>query len=603
MTASRFKAVAWLGVAALAAAAQDAPRSILPGDAPPPAEPPAPRVIEPLDPPTSILPPALDRGPPPGPPVVAPPPPFLDAPPPAPVQGGLVQNPPPDPLAAPVAGGADLGRHGVLTPAAGGYGPDVFTGSDGVFLAGVMDRIDAPIASRWAAIVLARAVASISVTPANVRPGDWTAARARLLTRIGQVQLAKRIVDPVGIDQYTPALYAAVLETNYAAGDLAANCPIAVTGQTLSRSVVWRLSAAMCAAFEGDDIGAARAFDALREEKGLAPFDVSLAEFVASRLGGARSANLAWEEVDRLNAYRAGVSQAAGLDVPEDLVRTAAPPLLAWAFRAPGLSDTARAAAAPAAAAQGAIGSGEFMAFYAALAGRAEAGGVGGDTPQRLRIAYAGGAPDRVEAMRALWQDEALGRYPAYVLTAEPALRLRPDRRFADASPDLMRACAAGGRIDRALLWWPIAEAAGGAAAQRAWAQAAAAGAVDLSPGRFREWLEAERDRVGAGRADARARLLLAALMGLGRTVGGGYDPIAADLRLARIDTGWSRALAAAAAAGRRGDVAVLAATGLQASSWLGVPPDHLRQIVAAYDKIGLRSEARLLAAEAMSRV
>ena len=63
----------------------------------------------------------------------------------------------------------------------------------------------------------------------------------------------------------------------------------------------------------------------------------------------------------------------------------------------------------------------------------------------------------------------------------------------------------------------------------------------------------------------------------------------------------WTRAIDAAGAAKRPGEVAVLAATGLQ-TNWRSVPPAHLRHIVAAWVAAGHGHEARMLAAEAVTR-
>jgi hypothetical protein len=59
----------------------------------------------------------------------------------------------------------------------------------------------------------------------------------------------------------------------------------------------------------------------------------------------------------------------------------------------------------------------------------------------------------------------------------------------------------------------------------------------------------------------------------------------------------------AAARSNQPGTVALLAGTGMQTADWRGVPPEHLYQIVAALRRVGLDYEARMIAAEAMSRL
>jgi len=206
--------------------------------------------------------------------------------------------------------------------------------------------------------------------------------------------------------------------------------------------------------------------------------------------------------------------------------------------------------------------------------------------------------------LQALWGEEGPGRYPAYVLTAEAAMRLPVDKRFAKSAPELMMAALAGGRADLAARWWPLASAAGGETATRAWPLAVLSGApgIEVTPETFAEWLDDERARVGQERADIRGRLLLAALSALSPGEAAGWRAQAAEIGIAPVSNRWTARIEAAAASGRRGEVALLAATGLQTKGWTSVPPEYLRYVLAAYSRVGLQTEARLLAAEAMSR-
>ena len=47
----------------------------------------------------------------------------------------------------------------------------------------------------------------------------------------------------------------------------------------------------------------------------------------------------------------------------------------------------------------------------------------------------------------------------------------------------------------------------------------------------------------------------------------------------------------------------LLAAVGLQGRSWADIPPAHLHHILAAMRRVGLGADARMIAAEALSRV
>lgn len=498
---------------------------------------------------------------------------------------------------------ADLSAVGLLGPAEGGFAPGVFAGSNGRFLAALMARMTAPIASRWAHVALVRALASTAPPPPGIHPADWIAARVTLLMRLGEGDVAHALAERVSIDRYTPKLYQAAFDASLAAADPAGLCPIALTGQSLSKRVVWRLATAMCAGFAGDDIGAAQGFDNLRsigaEADTIDSFDVTLAERLASSAGvGTRTANVEWGGAETINLYRLGLGVASGAPLPEQFLRALPAPASGWLFRAANAPDATRAAVALAAGAQGVVGSGELAAFYAALAGDPSSAAVGGDTAARLRAAYAGSPANRLVAMRALWDaNPGADRYGALVLTAGAAINLPPNKRFAAYAPDLMASAFAGGRADLAMRWWPVADAEGGRARDLAWAYAAVAGGTEASRGRLDAWVKAERgDGTAADAADHHARLLVAVLSGLGRggDLGGQY-------RSAPLADAWTAAIDGAAAAGRAGEVVVLAATGLQAG-WADVPPAHLEHIVAALVRVGRAGDARLIAAEAVTR-
>ncbi len=512
-------------------------------------------------------------------------------PPPAPVG-----HQPGDAFAVPQATGRDIAIFGPLSTSAGGYGSEIFARSRGVFLAGLARRIATPIGSRWAAITLRRALLSESQAPVGIVPGDWVAARAGLLLRIGEIDGAKALTDAVPIDRYTPALYRTAAQVALAAGDLAGLCPIATTGQALSADPLWRLAVGMCAALQGDDITAAGVFDALRADRNaVEPFDVRLGERVATLAGGAgRASNIDWAESPALTPYRYGVAVAAGVAIPPAKLEALGPARFGWLVRAPGLAPDIRLAALRPAAMLGTMSATELVSSVAALS----PGDAGADTRAgELRTAFAGGSmDDRRAALRAIWASASGDdRYGALIESATAAAHLPIDAASAADSADIIAALLSAGSIDAARRWWPIADKADAKVRSRAWALLAASEAgVAITPAAFRDW------RSASG-VDARgASLLLAALSGLGRTRDSGWDSLERELLPASANS-WTRAIDAAGDAGRTGEVAILAATGLQ-GDWSGVPPLHLYHIVAALVRTGRPQEARLIAAEAMTR-
>ncbi len=526
--------------------------------------------------------------------------------------------PGPDPFAA--LAQTDFGLFGPLSPEAGGYGPAVFAGSNGRFLAGLAWRIDAPIASRWAAITLRRALLSASTAPDGIAFGTWVAARAWALLRLGEIDGAKALVDAMPIDRFSPALYRVAAQVALAGGDVAGLCPIAVTGQSLSRDPLWQLAVGMCAAIQGDDITAAGIFDELRGSgrnngRNVEAFDVRLGERIATLAGGAgRASNINWGEAPPLTPYRYGVATAAGVAVPEERLAALGPARYGWVVRNPAVAPAVRLDMLRQAAVIGTVSAGELVSGVAALSPQDAPGAVvleaeaGPDTRVgRLRTAFAGGSmADRRAALRAIWASgegaEAVGalpiddtRYGALLESAPAAARLSIGPASAADSDRIIAALLAAGDTAAARRWWRIADGADAKVRGAAWALlATGAGGVPVSVAEFDRW------RSATGADARRAGLLIAALAGLGEATGSEWADLRAEL-LPQAGTSWSRAIDAAAAARHMGEVSLLAATGLQ-GAWADVPPLHLYHIVAALVRTGHGAEARLIAAEAMTR-
>lgn len=577
-------------VIALPVIGQEAPKSILPegfDDAPPPAvAQPAPVPgVEPTD--TAAPAPAPDgsAG------IIAPG-----------TSGGPAVIVGDDPLlTAPQSRNVDF--VGWLSPRAGGYGPNTFSGTSGKFIDGLLGRLDAPIASRWAHIVLRRALLSEVPTPADERPADWVAARVWALVRMGEVDGAKRLVAAIPVDRYTPRLYAAAAQAHLASGDVLGLCALGDTAVTISKEPLWPLANGLCASLEGDDLTSATTFDALRDREAADPFDIGLAERLATAASGSgRAANVEWGEVSKLTAYRFGMASAGGVAIPDNLVERASPAVKAWLLRNPAATLEKRLAAAPTAAAIGVSSAAELTRVHSAYAAEMDPFAFEASPSGQLRAAYVARAPDaRLAAMRTLWQRGGGGRgaFAAKILTARAAARIPVDAAHVEAAPDLVESALTAGYTAEAMRWWPLAEDEGGAVRDRTWSLLVLAdrgNRVPATTGRFNDWVASEKSRVGEARATYRAQLMAAAMSGLGH--GEDWDEALDDLDVAPLANAWTRRIDAAASGRRIGEVAVLAATGLQH----GMPPRHLQKIIAAYRRVGLQNEARMLAVEALTR-
>ncbi|HKX35982.1 MAG TPA: hypothetical protein VJM79_04865, partial [Rhizorhapis sp.] len=140
-----------------------------------------------------------------------------------------------------------MSQIGVLSPRTKGFAPDAFGRAGGHYLGILMQKTRAPIASRWASIVLRRALLSRVDTPAGVNGADWVADRAWLLLRMGEADAARMLVQSVDSLDYTPRLYAIAMQTYLATADPAGLCPLVAPALRTSDEPGWQMSQAVCA--------------------------------------------------------------------------------------------------------------------------------------------------------------------------------------------------------------------------------------------------------------------------------------------------------------------------------------------------------------------
>lgn len=592
-----FKGASAAALAVLAAAipalGQDSPESLLPPGfgTPAPQRPAAP--APPSQSPTSATPGAADA---PGAPAdiggLVPPAPAV------PGEGEVYKLPPP--VSRPID------AVGAIWPGVTGFSENAFGGASGPYLVTLMQRLDAPIASRWAAIVLRRALLSRVPTAPGTRPADWVAERALLLTRLGDVEGARMLVQAVPVDRYTPRLYAVAAQVALAGADLGGLCPIADVGEGLTREAVWPLARAMCAGLSGDNSLSAALVDRARQRRSLGNLDLLLVERIAAASSGSqRSANIDWAEARRLNVFRFGLATAAGVEIPPALFRTVGAQVMAWQARAPAVPLERRIEAARVGAALGMISSADLVDLYSALAEETDVFAIAGTPAGQLRKAYVeDDAEDRLAAMEALWKGDIRTRdgYAGRILTARAAAAIAPDTALLPQAPGLIASMLSAGLDKQAMRWWRVLDKAGENDAANGWALLAVGapgGGVPVSASRIRSWAKGDE----SARGNHRAALLVAALAGLGRMDAGQATSLASGFGAnLSASSRYIQQLDAVAAAGRGGEVALLAALGLQTARWQGVPPQHLYHIVAALKLVGREPEARMIAAEAVMR-
>lgn len=492
-----------------------------------------------------------------------------------------------------------LTRIGPLTPETGGLAPDAF-GVRGQYAATIMRNMRGQLASRWGQILLRRSLVSAIDTPETINGADLAADRAGLLLRMGESIAARWIVQAVDYDRASPRLVATAQQVYLANADPAGMCPYVPAGLAHGDEHSWRLAAAICSGLSGEAGPAGWAIGRVRSSGKITNFDILLAERVLGATGaGRRSTTIEWNNVDRLTSWRFGMATATATPVP-DALRTAAPaPMKGWTVLAPMTDMPQRVAAAPEAAARGVLSSEAYVSLLSAAAGQEESSEALANQTGLLRSAFAaaeGGA--RYTAMTNLWNAEgnALQRYAAMVATARAAASLPTSADVGDDPWQLVGSMLAGGYDRNAMAWVPQVNVG-----SRAWGVLAVGSPQPLSG--------TDAGRIGqfAGDDDSadslRSKFLLAGLAGLDRIDANGAASAASSLD---VDLGkqtrWTRAITAAAERREPGMVALLAAAGMQ-GDWSKVPPYHLYHIVRSLRQVGLASEARMIAAEALVRV
>lgn len=578
------------GAIALAAAAvaQERPESLLPpgfGQAPPPAPAPAP---------------AATRAPVPGAPSLSPapqpsgtlaplPPLVLPSPTPSP-------TPTPSPMyEMPPFARRSLASIGPVGGTEAALPPNAFGRTDGRYLETLMRRLSAPLPSRWLSIALRRLLVSQLDTPANVNGADFAAERAWLLLRMGEAVGARAVVQSVDIDRVTPKLSQVWMQAMLANADPAGLCTLSTSPRVRASERGWIAAQAMCAGLAGS-----RAQPLVRElrRRRISGIDLQLAQKVMGAGANSRQAiTIEWDPVIQLTAWRYGLATATGVPVPEALYATVGPQLYGWRAQAPAITLAERAAPAERAATMGVISNAALVDLYSAGAEADDQPATLRGVADSLRDAYLGqDRATRLDAMAGLWNAEGTpgGRYGRLILTARAAGRLAVFD-AGERTPGLVASMLSAG-LDRTAQRWRSQVATG----TDAWAMLLLADPDGAAIG----YGEVNGYAPAGGNAARKKQLLFAAMAGLGRLSASDVErgAEAFDLRIGAGDS-WTRALDRAAAAGEPGTVLLLAATGMQANDWGGVPPVALYRITGALRAVGLGGVARMIAVEALTRL
>jgi len=431
---------------------------------------------------------------------------------------------------------------------------------------------------------------------------DWTALRARLLMRMGEVDAARALVQEVDSGAFTPALENVAMDAYVATSDILGACPILRITAARRQDATFQVVRQICRSFGGEGAAAMSELERLRRRGvggGFENVDILLAQkYAGSALESRKAVKIEWGEAEALTPWRYGMALAVGLQPPAGLMAQAGHTYDPIAARAPMLPLPDRAAAADFAAARGILSSAAMVDLWSQIWGDDELEGEWKGRAEQLRQAYVATDPTaRLTAIKALWGDGAdpVQAYSRRVLTAYAAARLPVSDAFAADSGELVAAMLAAGLDRNAARWLPVVDEG-----SPGWALLAVGvpGTGQIDP----DGVDAFGDD-DASAGQRKARFLLAGLYGLGRIDRDAAGDLAGDLgvNLTR-ETKWTRAIRAAADSGNATLVAFLAGAGMQGESWSRMTALHLYHVVSALRRVGLEPEARMIAAEAVAR-
>ena len=494
---------------------------------------------------------------------------------------------------------------GALDPGQAGLGEDAWEPVSGVFLSSLMRRMETPLASRWAHIALRDALLAKARAPRSVNPVDWVAERAWLLLRMGEADAARMLVAGVDSDRFTPKMVQVAVQSALATADPSALCPIE-SGIRKYDAGIRQLVQAMCSSLAGEPEAASGQIDEARRHGRIGGIDLTLAEkVVGAGADTARAVTIEWDPVDRLTAWRFGLATATGMAVPDRLLNDSSPQLRAFQARAPLLSPQQRLNSALIAAGLGVFSSQSLVDLYSGIYDATDPDDLPSTDAWQLRQAFAGkDEAARVAAIRHLLDagKDPLQKEAMRALVARAASLITPSLDLQNDAPDLISAMLAAGYDRAAARWAPIVRRMKDQSADRCWAMLALASPDaargDISAGRITSFIGRDQSE-----GKLRSAMLVAGLAGLGRISADTANSLNRryGLGLGRV-TSWTRIIDAAAGRGQAGTVLVLTGTGFQTPSLDRLPSAHLYHAIAGLERTGQDFNARMIAAEALSR-
>jgi len=502
-------------------------------------------------------------------------------------------------FAIPAGAHRSMAQAGLLAEDEGGLEPGNFAGQNPRLVRLAINANRGELTSRWGHILLRRALASRLPAPRTMTPQEFLALRVGLLSRMGEADAARAVLQDVDSGDYTPALGQAAFDIYAHTADFTGLCSTLIGPGGTGEGGQWNAARAICSAFRGNGMSALSQLDKELYRGSMPRIDLLLAQKYAGAAGKARRAvTIEWDGVADMTPWRYGLALGVGLEPPKPLMDGTGGRFDAMTALAPMAPLASRAAAADRAGAIGVLSSAAMVDLYSQLYADPDVTADWSDRTTALRDAYVAESPAaRLAAMQGLWSGaaDARIRYGRQVLTAYAAARMVPSADLADAAAPLIASMLSAGFDANALRWNGVVGAGTEAWGLLALAAPRGAGVDTGALDTFVDGDDSDERRKSA--------FLVAGLAGLGRIDEGTASRYSQDLGL-NLGTAsvWSQAIESAADHGDPVTVVLLAGLGLQGRDLSRIKPRYLYHVVSALRRAGFEAEARMIAAEAVAR-
>jgi hypothetical protein len=509
---------------------------------------------------------------------------------------------------------------GTLEPDKGGFGIDMWRGTDRVRVERLLPLLK-PTASPVLADLMRRLILSNAASPAG--KGNATSllqTRVRLLSDMGFVEDAVAVLKLLPADKRDAATARALVELSWRAGDLDGACAaVQESVQRLPVDAFWQQATIFCQLHAGQSNEAMLGLDLLREQGGGDEAFFALAE----ALDGNKDVKV--PSLPVVTPLYLAMAQAAGIPPPAIAVHDPPPLVLALYAENPDTPIEQRLTAAETAAAAGVLSSEHLAAVYTAEPVQSAKLDTAldlpdlGATPQTRAVLYqaARQAADPQQGARliqkALTTDTLDANYWARLQIYAPLLAdIAPTPELSWFAPEAARHLYAAGRLREAGTWVALAQqnqqtnpdlTAALPLLQSLSDLAGNAGAVAPSVPGVEQPPALPKLAPDDPRA-ARLRALFGALQQQAQDTAPGEPTVtlAADTptpAMPQKNVNLWVDLGAASTKGRIGETVLLSLVGLNPTGLADAEPEWLAQVVTSLRRVGLEDEARRLAVEA----